>query len=533
MKRILSVFALIALSLSASAQYNFTKLSDLSIGNNRYSNIWGYTQNNKEYALLACQGSNTLTDACAIIDITNPASPNTLFKVPGPNSLWREIRTWQHYAYVTTEASDNTFGVTIVDLQYLPDSIKTKQYTANGLISNVHALHIEDGFLYLYGANNPLSQTGALIIDLADPWNPTVAGAYDTRYVHDGIVRNNTMYAGEIFNGTFTIVDVSNKANPVSINTQLTPNAFTHNTWLSTDNKYLYTTDERADAFVTSYDISDPLNIKELDRYRRPPAGGAIPHNTYVLQDSLVTGTNTDWVHTSYYTMGTTIVDAAKPDNLVEVAHYDTSPLTGNGFQGAWGVYPYLPSGNVIVSDMELGLFVLKPNYQRACYLEGTVRDSLTNLPIPNAQIVFIGNSHTKASKGDGTYKTGIVTDGNNQVRFSAPGYKTRELTVNLTRAAVTNLDVALSQGSNGISHNNSFNAKIYPTNVINELYIEHSDNKNLHLVIADINGREILSKDLANTKTNLDVSTLIAGTYVVQILEKDQLLYTEKIIKQ
>ncbi len=533
MRSIFSFILLTALSLSASAQYNFTKISDLAIGNNRYSNIWGYTQNYKEYALLACQGSSTLTDACAIIDVTTPANPTTLFKVPGPNSLWREIRTWQHYAYVTTEASDNTFGITIVDLQYLPDSIKTKQYTAGGIISNVHALHIEDGFLYLYGANNAVSQSGALILDLTDPWNPIVAGAYTNNYVHDGIVRNNTMYAGEIFNGTVSIVDVSDKSAPVVINQQVTPNAFTHNTWLSTDSKYLFTTDEKADAFVTSYDISNPLNIVELDRYRRPPAGGAIPHNTYIMRDSAVTGTNTDWLHTSYYTMGTTIVDAAKPDNLVEVAHYDTSPLTGNGFQGAWGVYPYLPSGNVLVSDMELGLFVLQPNYQRACYLEGIITDSITNLPIPNARVTFIGNSHIKNSKIDGSYKTGIVTEANNAVRFSAPGYQTKDLTVTLSRAIVTNLNVKLSPGASGIAHDKTFKGKIYPSNVINELYVENPSNKKLLLVINDLSGKLIKSETIESAKVMLNVSDLKAGAYVVQLQEADQLLLTEKIIKQ
>ncbi len=533
MRSILSFILLTTLTLSASAQYNFTKVSDLAIGNNRYSNIWGYAQANKEYALLACQGSSTLNDACAIVDVTNPASPNTLFKVPGPNSLWREIRTWQHYAYITTEASDNTFGITIVDLQYLPDSIKTKQYTADGVISNVHALHIDNGFLYLYGANNALSQGGALILDLTDPWNPVVAGSYATKYVHDGIVRNNIMYSGEIFDGTFSIVNVSNKSLPVVINQQVTPSAFTHNTWLSTDSKYLFTTDEKADAYVTSYDVSNPLNIVELDRYRRPPAGGAIPHNTYILRDSLVTGTNTDWLHTSYYTMGTTIVDAAKPDNLVEVAHYDTSPLTGNGYQGAWGVYPYLPSGKVLVSDMELGLFVLQPNYQRACYLEGIITDSITNLPIPNARVTFIGNSHIKNSKNDGSYKTGIVTEANNAVRFTAPGYQTKVLTVNLTRASVTNFNVKLSPGANGIAHEKSFDGKIYPSNVINELYIENPSNKKLLLVINDLSGKLIKSETIESAKATVNVSALTAGTYVVQLQENDLLLFTEKIIKQ
>jgi choice-of-anchor B domain-containing protein len=533
MRSIFSFVLLTALSLSASAQYNFTKISNLVIGNNRYSNIWGYTQNNKEYALLACQGSQILTDACAIIDITNPSLPTTLFKVPGPNSLWREIRTWQHYAYVTTEASDNTFGVTIVDLQYLPDSIKTKQYTANGLISNVHALHIEDGYLYLYGANNSVSQTGALIINLADPWNPTVAGAYSAKYVHDGIVRNNKMYAGEIFDGTFSIVDVTNKANPVTINAQVTPDAFTHNTWLSSDSKYLFTTDERPDAFVTSYDISDPLNIKELDRYRRPPAGGAIPHNTYVLKDSLVTGTNTDWVHTSYYTMGTTIVDAAKPDNLVEIAHYDTSPLSGNGFQGAWGVYPYLPSGNVIVSDMELGLFVLQPNYQRACYLEGLIKDGNTSLPIGNAKVTFLANSQSKTTKLDGSFKTGIVTDGNNLVRISAQGYQSKDTTVNLVRANVLNIEVYLKPAANGIVQSASFDAKIYPSIVTNDLYIDNPSNKKLLLVLNDLSGKNIRTDAIETNHVTLNLSELTTGTYIVQLLSNDQILYSEKILKQ
>ncbi len=532
MKRIFTLFIFILLNTTGFAQYNFVKKSDLAILDNKYSNIWGYAQNNKEYALLGCQGSATLNDACAIIDVTNPSSPQVLFKVQGPPSLWREVRTWQHYAYVTTEASDNTFGVTIVDLQYLPDSIKTKQYTANGVISNVHALHIDNGFLYLYGANNQVSQGGALIIDLADPWNPNLVGAYTTHYVHDGIVRNNKMYAGEIFNGTFSIVDVTNKSQPLTLNSQITPNAFTHNTWLSTDSKYLYTTDEKPDSYVASYDVTNPLNIIELDRYRRPLAAGAIPHNTYVLRDSMITGTNTDWVHTSYYTMGTTIVDAAKPDNLVEVAHFDTSPLTGNGFQGAWGVYPFLPSGNVLVSDMELGLFVLEPTYQRACYLEGTITDANTNLTIPNARVTMVGNSYTKNAKSNGSYKTGIITPGDNVVRFTAPGYQTKELTVNLVRAQVTTLDVQLIQGVSGIEDESLTKINVYPTSVSEELFIERLQENNAQVSISDLSGRLVYQANITGLKSTINLNKLTSGVYMIKISENDAVTYLEKILK-
>ena len=80
----------------------------------------------------------------------------------------------------------------------------------------------------------------------------------------------------------------------------------------------------------------------------------------------------------SYYTYGVTIYDVSRPDNMVEVGHYDTSPFTGDGFFGAWGVYPFFDSGRLIISDIEEGLFVLDPTYVRACWLEGNVRDAQT-----------------------------------------------------------------------------------------------------------------------------------------------------------
>lgn len=533
MKRFILLFCLLTFSYLSQAQYNFTLKSTLSIGTNGYANIWGYKQGNKEYALLGCTGSSSLTDACAIIDVTSPTQPVTLFKVPGPRSIWREIRTWQHYAYITTENSDNTFGVTIVDLQYLPDSIKTKQYTANGLISNVHALHIDNGYMYLYGANNSVSQSGALIINLTDPWNPTVSGGYTNHYVHDGIVRNNKLYAGEITNGTFSIVDVTNKSNPVLLNTQVTPFAFTHNTWLSSNNNFLYTTDEKSDAFVASYDVSDPLNIKELDRYRHLNSNGSIPHNTYVLNDSLVTGTNTDFLFTSYYTDGVTIVDAARPDNLVEVAHYDTSPTSGDGYSGAWGVYPFLPSGNIIVSDMQLGLFTLQPNFQRACYLEGTVHDAVSLLAIPNVTVTFLANGQKKAGKLNGNYKTGLVTQGIHQVKYSAPGYVDKTVSVNLVRTQVVTENVELTPIGFGVGNDEAKGVKIYPSIVKNELCIEQANVNSLHLVINDVNGRMIVDQYLSSKKEKIDVSKLNSGMFIVQLFNNDKLIQSEKIIKE
>ena len=79
-----------------------------------------------------------------------------------------------------------------------------------------------------------------------------------------------------------------------------------------------------------------------------------IPHNTHVFGDYLVT---------SYYTSGVTIIDASDPFNLIEVAYYDTSPSSGGSFDGCWGAYPYLPSGLILATDQQEGLFVLHTPY--------------------------------------------------------------------------------------------------------------------------------------------------------------------------
>jgi hypothetical protein len=94
---------------------------------------------------------------------------------------------------------------------------------------------------------------------------------------------------------------------------------------------------------------------------------------------------------TSYYTSGLQIVDASRPDILVETAYYDTSPLTGDGFDGAWGAYPYLPSGNILVTDRQEGLFILGTDYPRASYFTAFVKDSVTGAPLVNAGITMFG----------------------------------------------------------------------------------------------------------------------------------------------
>jgi len=538
MKKILAIaFLLLAFQLpfGFAQNNNIILKSFLPFTNSGTANIWGFVKGTNEYALVGLTGGTGNNAACAIVDITTATNPVLKFTIPGPNSIWREIRTWGNYAYITTEASDNTFGITIANLSYLPDSVPTKQFTLGGVISNVHALQIDAGFLYLYGANNNLSNGGALILNLADPWNPTYAGAYNTRYIHDGFVKNNKMYAGEIFSGQFSIVDVTNKMTPVVINSQLTPNQFTHNTWLSSNGNILYTTDEVTDATVSAYDISDNTNIKFLDSYKRIISDGAIPHNTYVLNNQAVTGFATDFVLTSYYNEGVTIVDAARPANLVEVGNYDTNNLSGSSYDGTWGVYGFLPSGNLILSDMTLGLFVVKPTYKRAAYLEGTIIDAATGLPIPNVSIEISSNAKLKYSGLDGTFKTGTVDTGMIKVSVGKTGYNTAALTYNFTAGVVNNQIINLYPIGFGVNDfNNNSQWKVYPTTFDASINIQLNEIGDGNISITDISGCQVFqTQSNGESIQQLDLSNLAAGMYLIKYTNQSNQTFQQKIFKK
>ncbi|MFM7017084.1 MAG: choice-of-anchor B family protein [Bacteroidota bacterium] len=431
MKKLFAIGFILLCYIQSFAQLNVSLRSNLTY-NYALSNIGGYVDSSgNEYALV---GTYT---GLSIVDVTDPANPIIKFSIPGTNSDWREVKTWQNYAYVTTEGCCN--GLQILNLGYLPDSVPTKFYKGDGVINNqintIHALHIEDGYCYLFGSN--LYNGAALILNLANPWSPTYTGHTPGTYVHDGYVRNDTLYGCHIYDGYFSVMDVTNKSNPVLVTTQNTPSLFTHNSWLNDAGNVLFTTDEVSDSYLAAYDISDVNNIQQLDKIQLTPGTGSIVHNTYTLNDYEIV---------SWYKDGIAIVDVSRPDNMIIVGSYDTYPQgAGNGFNGCWGVYPFLPSGNLVCSDIDNGLFVLTPTYVRGCYLEGVVTDSLSGMPLNGVTVQILTTGISKSSKLTGEYKTGLAQAGIYDVQFSKAGYITKTITgVSLHNGVLTNLDVQL-----------------------------------------------------------------------------------------
>ena len=451
MKHCLLIFSFV-LSVGAVAQnsFNITQKSHLTYLNDN-NDIWGYTDSitGIEYALVGTTGG------VSIVDVSTPTATVKKQFVQGPYSIWRDLKTWGHYAYVTHDSPFSwnqipSHGILIIDM----DSVNNPNPTWKNMnipfeypagvwdtLKTAHNLYIdENGYCYLFGAN--IANGGALILDVAsDPWNPSVVGIYDDYYFHDGMVRGDTLWGSAVYAGKFVVVDVSQKDSAQTLATHGTPNAFTHNTWISDDNNTLFCTDEVGGAFLSAYDVSDLNNITEVDRIQSSLDSGVIPHNAHVLGQ---------WVVTSYYTSGVQIVDAKYPELMVEVGYFDTSPsFSGGGFYGNWGAYPYFESGLLICSDIEEGLWVLDPEYVEASRVHVVVYDSITKGPLSNATIEFDRLSMSYISSIDGLVDVGTPMQGLDSLSVSLAGFVTHKQTYNWLGGQFDTIRVALLNVNN------------------------------------------------------------------------------------
>ena len=406
--------------------------------NDGLNDVWGYTdENGIEYAIVG------LFNATSVVSLEDPANPVELFRIDGLSTIWRDMKVWGDYAYVVNEGGE---GLLIIDLSDLPEDITSYYWNGedddnlkNFHLSTAHNIFIDEkGYAYILGGNEPFD--GATILDLnADPVNPPIAGIYNNQYVHDAFVRGDTLWAAEIENGTMSVVDVSNKTNTKVLARFETPGSLSHNCWLSDDGQVLFTTDEIPDGMITSYDVSDLENVEELDRVQSSSGMNVIPHNTCVLGNFILT---------SYYHDGLTIHDATHPDNLILTVHYDTSPdFEGPGYSGAWGIYPYFSSGNIIVSDGEEGLYVFQLDFQQAAYLEGIVTDKESGLGISGTQIILKDQTMLTQTGFYGDYKTGVATTGTYSIQFIKTGYLPLSIdNILLEQGKLTELDVELEK---------------------------------------------------------------------------------------
>jgi choice-of-anchor B domain-containing protein len=354
------------------------------------SNLWGFVDldDNREYAVL---GHRTGT---AVIDVTTPGSPVIVGNIPGSSSSWREIKVYQvrdpatgthrAYAYVSTEAPGG--GLQIIDLGNLPGSVSlantlSEFSTSHTLyISNVDyatnmALPGRQAFLYIAGSN--VAGGAFRIYDLVDPVNPVLVTPSPTGsgYMHDStsmlITDGRTTQCSNAHNPCEVLVDfnetsvdlwdVTEKSAPVRLSSTSYPTAtYVHSGWPSSDQRYIIVHDELDElrrglnTQIYTLDVADLRTPTLVTSH--VGATSATDHNGYTIGNRY---------YVSHYKRGLVIFDSTNPVALSEIGSFDTylSPTANSaGTDGAWGVYPFLPSGTLLVSDIENGLFLLQRN---------------------------------------------------------------------------------------------------------------------------------------------------------------------------
>ena len=374
------------------ASWNVTLMGQLPLsqmGGGVGSSLYGWTDplTRREYAIMG------RSNGTAFVDVTNPAQPRYVANLPmaaGSSATdWREPKVYGNYAYVGVDRTNHP--IQVIDLTKLRAYTGTpltlaadRNFRGNGnSLVQAHTLAInpETGFLYACGTNK--YSGGLMAIDVRNPLNPVEAGGYSgDGYTHETQV---VVYRGpdlahrgkEIaFNSnaksnpsvdTFSIVDVTNKATPRRLSTQTYSGArWIHQGWLTEDQRFFLQNDESDESGgVTGGRTRTHLwDVRDLDL---PVYKGfwdntttSIDHNMYVHRG---------YLFQTNYTTGLRVLkignlESADPDDwLNEVAYFDTyTPNDGKTFNGAWNNYPFLPSGNILVSDIDGGLFVLRPN---------------------------------------------------------------------------------------------------------------------------------------------------------------------------
>jgi choice-of-anchor B domain-containing protein len=525
MKQLILSSIILFTSLFSFGQLNMEMLGSLEYSQD-LSDIWGYVdEDGNEYALVG------VYNGLSIVDITDPVTPAEVFFGEGPGSIWRDIKTWGDYAYVSNETSG---GVYIVDLSPLPSGEITTTANFSGSdypFSSIHNLYIDEfGKLYIFGADNGAG--GAIICDLTtDPMNPVELGRFNDFYLHDGMARGDTLWGGGIYQGVLAAIDVSDPSATVIMGTVSTPSQFTHNAWVSADGSHVYTTDEVSSGFIGAYDVTDLSNIIETDRIQSNPGSGVIPHNVHVLNDYLIT---------SYYSDGVTVHDASNPNNLFEVANYDTSPnYSGNGYNGSWGAYPFLPSGNIIASDIQEGLVIMSIEYLRAAFVEGSVLDSLTGDPLFNVNVDVLGTELNTQTAFDGTFDLGTTISGTYDIEFSKTDYVTKVIEdVEIVNGQITELNVDLGMPViSSIADNKMVDRfNLFPNPFDGEITLDFQmgrETQDSKVLLFDTMGKQVLVEQLIDTEGKISFgSNLKPGVYIVKMMVEGQIQETKRIIK-
>jgi len=341
------------------------------------SDIWGWydAEYKREIAIIG------MMDGTAFVDVTDPKNPNVLGNLPqtGKNLvIWSDMKVFNDHVFIVRESKSH--GMQVYDLTKLRDLYDNDDkhvtqlamdafYNEGGALGSTHNIVINEETAFAYLVGSKTCRGGLHAVDIKNPLKPTFAGCFASDgYTHDAqcVVYSgpDSRYQGSeiCFNyneDTLTIVDVSDKDDMKMLARVGYDNAFyTHQGWLTADQSFLLLNDEldesRGPTKNTRTMIWDVQDLEDPHKTGSHYAvNEAVDHNLYIRGD---------YAYLSNYCDGLRVLDVKNiQDNEVpEVAYVDIADYCNSAdFEGAWSSYPYFPSGHIVVSSIELGLFTI------------------------------------------------------------------------------------------------------------------------------------------------------------------------------
>jgi choice-of-anchor B domain-containing protein len=411
-------FGQISMNVDLLFNWNDTLIPDNGSGAT-YNETWGFVQDGVEYGVIGSTlGTHffqlTANDELVLVDYV----PG---RFQGP-VVHRDYHDHDGYLYAICQQGGSSLQ--IMDLQYLPDSVSVV-YDSDTLFSIAHNVYIDTATSKLYVDSPP--GVAMTVYDISDPIDPVLTSIFtDVGSVHDCFVRNDTAYLNCGTDGLF-VYDFSTGFTPQIIGslTSYPDQGYNHSGWLSVDGDTYVMADETNGMRMKVCDVSDLNDITPQGLFNSGVDTNTVPHNLMLKEDL---------VYVSHYNDGLRIFDISDPLNPAMVGYYDTYPAidTASAFRGAWGIYSFFPSGRLLISDRQTGLYLFRYNDPTAGIVESPEVGGFTVFPNPNEGAFTLNVNRQTAglrlllfsSSGRLVFEAGPLSSGLHQIRAEglAPG---------------------------------------------------------------------------------------------------------------